>query len=72
MGNPDAAEVIVRCFFDFFRDVRSGIIGFEGLFGSGLSEKAIKSRRFRWSCHEKVKKTLYRSATKCVLEQQST
>ena len=50
-------------FFDFFRDLRNGIIPFESVFGRSLSKHHLKTIGFRWEGCGKVKKTLHRSAT---------
>ena len=55
----------VLCPKVWFR-VRETIL-FESISGRHVSENGLKSRCFRWSCHEKVKKTLYRFVTSLAL-----
>ena len=51
-------------FFDLFMTAPSRMPTFVSVSGRHLSRKALKSRHSIRSCHEKVKKTLYRSTTR--------
>ena len=63
---PRAARAIAWHLFDFFRDVSRKTILFEIIFGRRSVRNGLKTRCFRWSCHEKIKKALHRSVTRVI------
>ena len=61
---PVPPQLSPDVFFDFFDDVPRASIGFGTISGVPWGGPPLKTRCFRWSCHEKVKKTLHRSVTR--------
>ena len=61
---PRTAWAIAWRFFDFLRDVRNGIIGFETTFEGSLSKSGLKTYGFVRDIPKKVKQTLHRSVTR--------
>ena len=54
---------IVRCFFDFFKDVWDETIGFESISGKHLSKNGLKTYTFVRDIPKKVKKHCARAAS---------
>ena len=55
---------IKRLLFDVFRDVSRETTLFETICGRRCVRSCLKTICFRWSCHEKNKKTLHRRVTR--------